>query len=192
MDRPNVIVIICDQMRGDCLGASGHPVVQTPNIDYLAACGTRFANAYSAVPSCLPARATLWTSQDQWHTGVLGMGWGQGPIPNDFPHTLAGEFARAGYRTHLVGKGHFHPHRASMGFQSHELDESGRTLRNGFHDEYRAWFAAQAPAGVTPDDHGVDWNAWQSRPWHTDEHLHPTALHVLLVNTNEAIPNEVL
>ena len=175
MSPPNVILILCDQMRGDCLGADGNAVVQTPNVDYLTACGTRFAHAYSAVPSCLPARATLWTGQDQWHTGLLGMGWGQGQIPNHYPHTLAGELTRAGYRTHMVGKGHFHPQRASMGFETRELDESGRTLTNGFKDEYRAWFERHAPDGVTPDDHGVDWNSWLARPWHTEEYLHPTA-----------------
>lgn len=175
MTRPNIILLFCDQLRGDALGCYGNPVCRTPNIDYLAARGTRFENAYSAVPSCLPARANLWSGQEQWHTGVLGMGRGQGPTPNDFPHTLAGELAAAGYRTHLVGKGHFHPQRAPMGFQSEELDESGRTLIHGFKDEYRAWFDEHAPQGVTPDDHGVYWNAWHARPWHTAEHLHPTA-----------------
>jgi arylsulfatase A-like enzyme len=62
-----------------------------------------------------------------------------------------------------------------MGFETRELDESGRTLRNGFQDEYRAWFERHAPRGVTPDDHGVDWNSWLARPWHTEEYLHPTA-----------------
>jgi arylsulfatase A-like enzyme len=175
MDQPNVIFILCDQLRGDCLGADGNLVIQTPNLDYLAACGTRFVHAYSAVPSCTPARATIWSGQNQWHTGVLGMGWGQGQIPNDFPHTLAGEFTRAGYRTHMVGKGHFHPHRTSMGFETQELDESGRTLKDGFQDDYRTWFENHAPRGVTPDDHGVDWNSWLARPWHTAEYLHPTA-----------------
>ncbi|OGV69222.1 MAG: hypothetical protein A3K19_23395 [Lentisphaerae bacterium RIFOXYB12_FULL_65_16] len=174
MDRPNVIFVLVDQMRGDCLGADGNGAICTPNLDYLAACGTRFNHAYSAVPSCLPARAALWSGQSQWHTGVLGMGRGQGPTPNDFPHTLAGEFTAAGYRTHMVGKGHFHPQRALMGFETIELDESGRTLANGFLDEYRDWFGKHAPDGVTPDDHGVDWNSWLSRPWHTAEHLHPT------------------
>lgn len=170
-NSPNLLLILCDQMRGDAFGADGNAIVQTPNIDYLAASGTRFRRAYTAVPSCLPARATLMTGQNQWHTGVLGMGRGQGPIPNDFPHTLAGELSQAGYRTHLVGKGHFHPHRASMGFQSAELDESGRMPDS----EHRRWFQTQAPDGVTPDDHGVSFNSWHARPWHTAEHLHPTA-----------------
>jgi len=175
MPHPNIIFIMTDQMRGDCLGADGNPVIQTPNLDWLAARGTRFSHAYSAVPSCLPARATLWSGQSQWHTGVLGMGHGQGPVPNDFPHTLAGALTAAGYRTHRVGKGHFQPERTSMGFETAELDESGRLAPRGELDEYRAWFAEHAPAGVTPDDHGIDWNAWQARPWHAAEHLHPTA-----------------
>ena len=174
-DRPNIILILCDQMRGDAFGADGNAYIQTPNIDFLAACGTRFRHAYSAVPSCLPARAILWTGMNQWHAGILGMGWGQGPIPNDFPHTLAGELTGAGYRTHLVGKGHFSPQRAMMGFETHELDESGRMEINGSRDEYRKWFESQVGREITPDDHGIDWNAWQARPWHTEEYLHPTA-----------------
>lgn len=170
MIAPNIILILCDQMRGDAFSAAGNPAVQTPNIDYLASRGTQFLHAYSAVPSCLPARAILWTGQNQWHAGILGMGRGQGQIPNDFPHTLAGELTKAGYRTHLVGKGHFYPFRALMGFESTELDESGRMPDS----DYRQWFRAHAPDGVTPDDHGVSFNSWHARPWHISEHLHPT------------------
>jgi len=170
MSQPNIILIICDQMRGDAIGADGNTVIQTPNIDFLASKGTLFSHAYSATPSCLPARAILWTGQNQWHTGVLGMGPGQGPIPNNFPHTLAGELTQAGYRTHLAGKGHFKPQRTPMGFETMELDESGRMPDS----DYRQWFKKHAPAGVTPDDHGVDWNSWHARPWHTEERLHPT------------------
>ncbi len=174
-DKPNVILITADQMRGDCLSADGHPVVDTPHLDHLASNGTRFRCAYTAVPSCIPARATLMTGLSQWHTGVLGMGRGQGGFPNDFPHTLAGDLADSGYQTHLVGKGHFNPQRASMGFQSRELDESGRLRQNGQRDEYRQWFDREKKRDISPDDHGVDWNSWIGRPWHTEEHLHPTA-----------------
>jgi arylsulfatase A-like enzyme len=170
MKQPNIILIICDQMRGDALGADGNLHIQTPNLDFLASRGTRFSHAYSAVPSCIPTRATLWTGQNQWHTGVLGMGRGQGPMPDDFSYTLAGELTKAGYRTHLAGKGHFNPQRASMGFESTELDESGRMPDS----DHRTWFAQNAPDGVTPDDHGVDFNSWHARPWHTEERLHPT------------------
>ncbi len=170
MSQPNIILIICDQMRGDAMGADGNRCIHTPNLDYLASLGGRFNHAYSAVPSCLPARACLWSGQNQWHAGVLGMGRGQGAIPNDFPNSLAGTLTRAGYRTHLIGKGHFHPQRTPMGFESLELDESGRMPTS----EFRRWFAENAPAGVTPDDHGVDWNSWHARPWHTEERLHPT------------------
>ena len=175
MQQPNIIMIMTDQMRGDAMSCAGHPDIETPNIDFLASRGTRFSRAYSAVPSCLPARATLWSGQSQWHTGVLGMGAGQGQIPNDFPHTLPGELAHAGYQTHLVGKGHFHPQRTSMGFESAELDESGRMWDQPEEDDYRQWFAGQTDAHVSPDDHGVFWNSWHARPWHLDEDLHPTA-----------------
>ena len=171
MEKPNIIFIMVDQMRGDCLGADGNKVVQTPNLDWLAACGSRFNHAYSAVPSCLPARANLWSGQNQWHTGVLGMGWGQGPTPNDFLHTIPGELTKAGYRTHMVGKGHFSPQRTSMGFDTTELDESGRMPSS----EHRSWFKENANPNVTPDDHGVSFNSWHARSWHTDEYLHPTA-----------------
>jgi len=170
MEKPNVIFIFVDQMRGDCLGRNGNNVIQTPNLDFLASKGTNFCHAYSAVPSCLPARAALWSGQEQWHTGVLGMGWGQGQTPSDFPHTMAGEFTKAGYRTHMVGKGHFSPQRASMGFESTELDESSRMDDS----EYRRWFRENANPNVSPEDHGVNWNSWHARPWHTEEYLHPT------------------
>lgn len=174
-DKPNVILLMADQMRGDSWGADGNPVVQTPHLNQLASQGTRFRHAYSAVPSCIPARAILWTGMDQWHAGSLGMGPGQIRMPNDYPYTTAGMLSRGGYRTHLVGKGHFSPYRSSMGFDSIELDESGRHDESLRLSDYRKWFYEHAPRGVTPDDHGIGWNAWQARPWHTHEYLHPTA-----------------
>ena len=176
MSKPNFILIMCDQMRGDCLSADGHPAIQTPNLDQLGSKGFRFKHGYSAVPSCLPARASLMCGQDQWHAGLLGMGRGQGNIPNDYPYTLAGELTKANYRTHMIGKGHFDPLWTSMGFETHELDESGRTMmKGGIPDDYCKWFESNADKNVTPDDHGIGRNGWQARSWHTKEHLHPSA-----------------
>ena len=70
--QPNVVLIIVDQMRGDCLSQLGHPVVETPWLDHLAREGVTFTRAYSAVPSCIAARAGLLTGLSQDHHGRLG------------------------------------------------------------------------------------------------------------------------
>ena len=46
--RPNLILIMTDEMRGDCLGIAGHPDVKTPHLDTLAAQGIFYPNAYTA------------------------------------------------------------------------------------------------------------------------------------------------
>ena len=61
MPRPNFLIFMPDQLRADCVGCFGNPVVRTPNIDGLARRGTRFANAYINHPVCSPSRATLMT-----------------------------------------------------------------------------------------------------------------------------------
>ena len=84
--KPNFILIMADQMRGDCVEADGtNNVIQTPALNHLASKGARFSHAYSSVPSCLPARAILMTGQNQWHTGVLGMGKGDGIYMETLP-----------------------------------------------------------------------------------------------------------
>lgn len=62
----NVLYITVDQWRGDCLGAVGHPVVRTPNLDRLAGRGVLFANHWSVTAPCGPSRASL-------HTGLYLM-----------------------------------------------------------------------------------------------------------------------
>ena len=55
--RPNIVLLMADQMRADCLGIAGHPDVKTPYLDHLPADGVRYLNAYSASPTGAPARA---------------------------------------------------------------------------------------------------------------------------------------
>ena len=54
--KPNILFVICDQLRADHLGYAGNPVVQTPNIDSLAARGTIFDRAYVNNLGCMPNR----------------------------------------------------------------------------------------------------------------------------------------
>ncbi len=62
-NRPNLIFIMCDQLRFDCLGYAGHPLVQTPNLDRLAEQGVVFDTAYCASPICSASRASWLTSE---------------------------------------------------------------------------------------------------------------------------------
>ncbi len=59
--RPNILFICTDQHAGSVIGASGHPIVKTPNLDRLAAAGVNFRNAYSGNPVCAPGRASMMT-----------------------------------------------------------------------------------------------------------------------------------
>lgn len=172
--RPNLLLIMTDQHRGDCLGCDGHPVLETPFLDDLAGNGTRFAAAYSASPSCIPARATLMTGMDQWHTGILGMGRSGGSMTTRYAHTLPGELAAAGYHTQGIGKMHFDPQRALYGFHNTLLDESSREQTPEFKSDYRKWFEEHKREPYGYHDHAVDWNSWMARPSHLPEHLHPT------------------
>ena len=61
--RPNVLVVVVDDLRWDEFGAAGHAYLETPNIDRLATEGAWFANSFHAVPLCSPNRATLLTGQ---------------------------------------------------------------------------------------------------------------------------------
>src|ERR1700728_215493 len=63
--KPNIIVIISDQFRGDSIGAMGlNPMGLTPNLDEMAAEGVLFRSAFCNQPVCAPARASLVTRQD--------------------------------------------------------------------------------------------------------------------------------
>ncbi|CAG7644196.1 arylsulfatase [Paenibacillus allorhizosphaerae] len=173
MKRPNIVLIMTDQHRSDALGCYGNPIIETPNLDWLAQEGTVFTSAYSCTPSCVPARTTLISGMDPWHTGVLGTGRGQGRMGGGFPHTLPGELAKAGYYTLGVGKMNFDPQRALNGFHQTSLDEQGKVESPGFVSDYIAWFEKNKTGDYGMTDHGIDWNSWMSRPFHAPEFLHP-------------------
>ncbi|MCB2043778.1 MAG: sulfatase-like hydrolase/transferase, partial [Rhodoferax sp.] len=67
-DRSNILILLSDEQDARALGCAGHPWVHTPHLDALAARGTRFTNAFTPSPICVPARASLatgrWVHQD--------------------------------------------------------------------------------------------------------------------------------
>ncbi len=168
--KPNVLLICVDHWPGYLLGSAGHPAVMTPTLDQLAANGMRFTNAYSATPTCIPARRGLMTGTtarthgDRVFSEKL-------PMP-DFP-TLAESFSNAGYQTYAVGKLHVYPQRDRIGFDDVVLNEEGRHLEGLSADDYELFLADQGhPGGEYA--HGMATTDYPVRPWHLPEHLHPT------------------
>lgn len=100
---PNILMIMADQLSARWLGAYGHPVVKTPNIDALAARGVRFDSAYSNCPICAPSRASMWTGQLVSDIGTYDNG---AELPASVP-TLMHHLRRANYEVVLSGKAHF-------------------------------------------------------------------------------------
>ena len=97
--RKNILLITLDQFRGDSLGRVGHPVVQTPALDHLAANGTLLTRHYSQSSPCAPGRASLYTGLYQMNHRVLANGT---PLDNAFDN-VARMAVRNGYAPALFG-----------------------------------------------------------------------------------------
>lgn len=166
--KPNIILIMTDQQRGDCVGWS-NPVVKTPNLDAIAREGVCFDNGYSTTPSSTPARAALLTGMSPWHHGMLGYG----KVARTYKYELPRMLRENGYYTFGIGKMHWFPQKALHGFHGTLVDESGRIEQDGYVSDYRDWFKLQAP-GLNPDELGIGWNDHTGGTYPLDEKLHPT------------------
>lgn len=102
LDRPNILLLLTDDQRADALGSAGHPFLQTPHLDALAARGQRFQNAFVTTPICAASRASIltgaWEGTHHYTFGTppLAAAW----VRDAWPGMLRG----AGYRTGFVGK----------------------------------------------------------------------------------------
>lgn len=107
-DRPNIVVILADDMGYGDLASYGHPTHRTPNLDAMAREGLRATSAYAPSPSCSPTRASLLTGRYAFRVGVrapfapLSEGGLRARDHVTLPQVLKG----AGYRTMIVGKWH--------------------------------------------------------------------------------------
>lgn len=144
--RPNILLIHSDQHRYDCIGTHDHPLLQTPNLDRLAAEGIDFTHAFCSSPICCPARASMLTGQWPVQHGLLFTEIAEAyrPMKRDRP-TFSQLLRDAGYYLGYVGKWH--------------VDEVATPLDFGFHDyipeaAYTEWRAGQ---GLRPCAHHNGW-----------------------------------
>lgn len=152
-DRPNIIMILCDDLGWGDLGIHGHPHIQTPHLDALAAGGMRFTNFYSTAPVCSPSRVGLMTGRSPNRAGVYD--WippSSRPRPDarEQVHmkrdeiTIPGLLKTAGYATCLSGK--WHCNAAFNRAAQPQPDASG----------FDHWFATQnnaAPSHENPNNY---------------------------------------
>ena len=101
--KPNILLIMADQLAARYLGVYGHPLVKTPNLSRLAKEGVVFENCYSTSPLCAPARATVMNGLLPSRTGVYD---NAAEFPSAIP-TWAHYLRMQGYQTCLSGKMHF-------------------------------------------------------------------------------------
>ena len=98
----NFLFIMCDQLRTDYLGCNGHPTLETPHIDALAARGVSFSRAYCQSPVCGPSRMSFYTGRYVCNHGATWNG-----VPLSVAEWTMGDYLRPlGLRTVLVGKTH--------------------------------------------------------------------------------------
>ncbi|HEX2036026.1 MAG TPA: sulfatase-like hydrolase/transferase, partial [Chloroflexota bacterium] len=101
--RPNILILMPDELRADALGYAGHPVYRTPHVDRLAREGVAFANAYCTSPLCMPARASM-ISGLYPHNHHIQENAGSLPLDDEsYAHLIR----QAGYATAYIGKSHF-------------------------------------------------------------------------------------
>ncbi|WP_127583493.1 arylsulfatase [Paenibacillus koleovorans] len=168
MKRPNIILIMTDQQRGDCLGIEDHPVLLTPNMDSIAGQGARFAKCYSTCPVCIPARRSLLSGQFPSTHGMVGYrdGVSEWDAQDSFPTMLR----NAGYQTYLAGRSmHQHPERKRYGYDHMVLGgpDYSRWLRSHLPVDSYQGAGDYYSSGIM----NIDWTA---RSWPYDEALHQT------------------
>ena len=113
-EQPNILLIYVDDLGLGDLGSYGHPVLQTPNIDALAAGGLKLTNYYAPSALCSPSRAGLLTGRLPYRTGIKS--WipeDSGVYLRDAEITLAEVLKDAGYDTAHIGKWHLNSDLAS-------------------------------------------------------------------------------
>ena len=157
--KPNIIIILADDMGWGDLSCYGATKIHTPNMDAIAEKGVTFTDAHSSSAVCTPSRYSIVTGRYCWRSdldrGVLG-GFGK-PLIEDGRHTIASMLKENGYHTGAVGKWH-------LGLRW--LDKEGSPVAEYGEDGWNkgdAWYVDGLNVDYTkrleggPVDHGFDY-----------------------------------
>ncbi len=131
--KPNILWILADQHRQDCLGVYGNRDVRTPHLDALAQDGVMFQNSFCTSPICTPSRYSLLTGLAV-HQHLC---WNNHCTPPAGLETVPKMLRRGGYETKAIGKMHFTPTYLDLGFDEMILSEQNGPGR--YEDDYHRW-----------------------------------------------------
>ncbi|MCU1534697.1 MAG: sulfatase [Glaciihabitans sp.] len=180
--RPNILLIVSDQHRLDCVGAAGDYPVKTPHLDRLAAQGMWFDQAYTPIPLCTPARQSLLTGRrPETHGGLWNYDLGSRiPALDPAEYSWPRELQQAGYASQYVGKWHVNPDHGPTDFGYDEwvqLEDYAAWRQERYPDSPATadWFGAIDP--VPTADSRTHWLAdrtsafireqsGKGTPWH--------------------------
>lgn len=123
-ERPNVILVMADDLGWGDTGYNGHPLVQTPHLDAMAANGLRFDRFYAASAVCSPTRGSCLTGRHPFRYGINGANTGH--LPQD-EFTIAEGLKTAGYATGFFGKWHL----GTLTTTEKDSNRGGRTEHAG-------------------------------------------------------------
>ncbi|MFX0099701.1 MAG: sulfatase [Candidatus Hodarchaeota archaeon] len=110
----NILLIMADQMRADCIEAV-NSTIKTPNLQRLVDNGVLIERAYAPTPVCLPCRVSVLTGQ---YPSTHGCCHNETCLPRDYLPNMAMEFKKAGYYTHFIGKSHINSVHDKMSFEA--------------------------------------------------------------------------
>ena len=170
--KPNILFIAIDDLNDWVGPLDGHPQVQTPHMDRLAARGTTFYNAHTQAPLCNPSRTSLMTGRRPSSTGIYGLApWFREVETLKDIETLPQYFARHGYRTYSTGK--IYHGRYGGGDGDAEFHEHGPRPGVGARPEEK--LAAETPGGHPLMDWGTfphedeDKGDWAVASWAVEQ-----------------------
>ena len=179
--KKNIVYIIADQLRYDFLNINGNKYIDTPNLNMMANEGYNFTNAYTAVSSCISARAAIHTGLSQESHKRVGYEDG---VKWDYKNMMAEVFSKNGYHTQCVGKMHVYPERSLCGFNNvilhdgylHDSRKNFGQYGENFEqtDDYLYWLKNEFGMNTDLVDAGISCNSWDSRAFNLPEYAHPT------------------